>query len=233
MSTPSFVTPAEAWNDLRAAPWWRRWIDWVDFWLVDHGFVRAIYNNRFRRPGGFFRSSQVSASQLRALVNHARLRTLVNLRGRNERSGFYRIEVEWAERLGVRMVNMKLLSRGLLPAHEILEVKAFIDSMELPGVAHCKSGADRAGLFAALYRHFRLGEPIERVKEELSWRYGHFSQAQTGVLDYFFDCYLQERKPHQSFLNWVIHDYNMERVRAQFKPQGWASWLVDTILRRE
>jgi protein tyrosine/serine phosphatase len=105
--------------------------------------------------------------------------------------------------------------------------------MSLPALVHCKSGADRAGIFAVLYRHFRLGEPIEIAKKELHWRFGHFRGSRTGILDYFFDQYLVTREPNQTFIEWVGAAYDRDRIERDFKPAGPISFFVDSILRRE
>ena len=34
----------------------------------------------------------------------------------------------------------------------------------------CKSGADRAGLMSAFFKHFHEGQPIEMAKQQLSLR---------------------------------------------------------------
>ena len=52
---------------------------------------------------------------------------------------------------------------------------------------HCKSGADRAGLMSVLYRFLHEGVPLKEATQELSLKYGHFRQADTGILDYFFE----------------------------------------------
>ncbi len=60
---------------------------------------------------------------------------------------------------------------------------------------HCKSGADRAGIMSVLYRHYRLGLPIEEALEQLSFKYLHIKQGKTGVLDYTFERYLTDAAP--------------------------------------
>jgi hypothetical protein len=84
-----------------------------------------------------------------------------------------------------------------------------------------------------LYRHLRLGEPIETAIAELHWRFGHFRGAKTGILDHFFYTYLAERKERESLIDWVARSYSKERVESSFASTGTASWLVDRILRRE
>ena len=79
------------------------------------------------------------------------------------------------------------------PSHkELRGARELFERIEYPMLMHCKSGADRAGLMSVLYRHFKEGIPIAQAKRELSLRYGHIRQADTGILDYFFERYLRD-----------------------------------------
>jgi protein tyrosine/serine phosphatase len=99
---------------------------------------------------------------------------------------------------------------------------------------HCKSGADRAGVAAVLYKHFKMCMPIEQAVEQLSLKYLHVKQGKTGMIDFFFATYLEETKASRKpFLQWVDEDYDPERVKAAFMGEWWANILVDKILRRE
>jgi len=213
--------------------WRERLSDYFYLWLVDHGFLRALYNNRYRIAGGLYRSGQLSPDQVRGLSSRLGLKTLVNLRGLNESAPFVRLETEASVGRGLRFFITRTWSRGLLTRSELLELIDFIRRMELPALVHCKSGADRVGHFSVLYRHLRLGEPMEQAVSELHWKYGHLAGARTGMLDHFFATYLRERRPFQSFVDWVDKDYDPERVRESFKPVGWKSWFVDHVLGRE
>jgi protein tyrosine phosphatase (PTP) superfamily phosphohydrolase (DUF442 family) len=213
--------------------WRPRLSDHFYLWMVDHGFLRALYSNRYRLAGGLYRSGQLSPDQVRRLSRRYGLKTLINLRGLNEEAPFVRLEAEASVGQGLRFFALRALSRGLLSREELIEMMDFIRGMELPALVHCKSGADRVGHFSVLYRHIRLGEPIETAMKELHWRYGHIAASKTGMLDHFFFTYLRERRDGQSFESWVRHDYCPERVQQTFKPLGWASWLVDHVLRRE
>lgn len=212
---------------------WARWVDLLYLWLVDHGFLRALYDNRYRLAGNLYRSGQLSPRQVRHLSRDLELRALINLRGYKRQGATLRLEAEASHRRRLPFFVIRSLSRGLLPRDELLDIIAFIKALELPALVHCKSGADRVGHFSVLYRHIRLGEPIEKAMQELHWRYGHIAVAKTGMLDHFFNTYLRERKPFQSFEDWVRNDYDPLSIYRSFRPVGWVSWIVDHLLRRE
>jgi len=219
--------------ELPSRKFWARLLDHLSVWLVDHGFLRAFYSNRYRIAGNLYRSGQLSPRQVRYLSRDLGLRALINLRGYKRQGATLRLEAEASHKRRLPFFVIRSWSRGLLTREELLDIIAFIKTLELPALVHCKSGADRAGHFAVLYRHIRLGEPIERAMQELHWRYGHVAVAQTGILDHFFNTYLRERRPMQGFEDWVRHDYDMAAIYESFRPVGWVTWVVDHLLRRE
>lgn len=212
---------------------WHRFRDVLHLILVDHGFLRSLYHNRFRLVGGLYRINQPSPWRLAIYQKKYDIKTVINLRGRNEQLGWYRLEERACEALGLRLVNTQVYSRGLVDAERLSELKEIIENLELPAVVHCKSGADRAGFFAVLYRHYRLGEPIEQAISELALRYGHSSSAKTGILDYFFEDFLLTRRRRQSFTTWYLFDFDRDSLCSGFRPIGLSEWIITRVLRRE
>lgn len=207
--------------------------DFLHLVFVDHGFLRALYDNRFRLAGGLYRINQPSPARLAAYKKRFGIKTVINLRGQNEQHGWYRLEAQACQALGLNLVNTQVYSRGLVDEVRLLELREIIQTIELPAVVHCKSGADRAGFFSVLYRHYRLGEPIERASKELALKYGHSKSAKTGVLDYFFETFAANREPRQSFTAWFGSGFDREALQASFQPRGSADWVIDRLLRRE
>ena len=161
------------------------------------------------------------------------IKTVLNLRG--ERScGSYWLERAACARHGVRLVNYQLRSRAAPSKAELWGAKNVLDSVEYPILLHCKSGSDRAGLMSVLYKHLKLGQPIVEAKRELSLKYGHIRQSDTGILDAFFERYLADTaaKP-MAFFDWVDQVYDPEDLKARYVASGWANRLVNGVLRRE
>src|SRR5690606_14164228 len=137
-------------------------------------------------------------------------------------------------RYGVELVNYRVRSRAAPTRSELQGARELFDRFEYPMLMHCKSGADRAGLMSVLYRHLRAGVPLEIAIKELSWRFGHIRQADTGILDYFFERYLRDSAERpMAFFDWVDQVYDPVELRKSFKAKGWANKLVDNVLRRE
>ena len=87
-----------------------RIIAWLDMHLVDHGAIRAVYNNLYDLGGGMYRSSQPSPAQIRKYQQKFGLKTIVNLRGAHG-YGSYALEREACEKLGIALHDVKLYSR--------------------------------------------------------------------------------------------------------------------------
>lgn len=206
---------------------------WVNMHVVDHGFVRALYNNFYDIGGGMYRCSQPSPRQIHRYHNTLGIRSIINLRGPNP-YGSYPLEQEVCARLGIELIDCVIYSRRAPFVHEVLRLRDAFADVQYPALLHCKSGADRAGLASALFRILQLGHAVPEAMQELDWRYGHFKQAKTGVLDFFLATYVaRNARSPIDFLTWLNTEYDREQVEQSFHADGWASALVDHVLHRE
>ncbi|MBS0347425.1 MAG: tyrosine-protein phosphatase [Proteobacteria bacterium] len=201
--------------------------------LVDHGMIRAVYNNFYHLGGSMYRCSQPSPAQLAKYQQKYGIRSVVNLRGPHG-YGSYALEKEACDKLGLVLHDVKLYSRTAPEVEEIHAMDELFKGMEFPALMHCKSGADRAGLGSALYRILHLGHPVEDALAELNWRYGHFKGAKTGILDFFLASYVaRNARSPIGFLEWVDTEYDRDALEASFREEGWSSLIVDKVLHRE
>jgi protein tyrosine/serine phosphatase len=205
---------------------------WADMLFVDHGVFRLAYLNQHRLGDSAWRSAQPAPHQLRQAARRG-VRTIVNLRGPRS-CGSYWLEQAACARYGLKLVDFQVRSRAAPSKAELLAARDLFRTVEYPILMHCKSGADRAGLMSVLYAYCVLGLPIAEAKKQLSWRYGHIRQADTGVLDAFFERYLADnaRLPID-FWEWVERIYDPDELKATFMSNGWANRLVNGVLQRE
>lgn len=204
-----------------------------DLVWADHGFLRAMFQNfHWIEPGVMARSNQPSP---RHISRYAQLgvKTILNFRGKSD-TGYYQLEKEACERHGIALIDLRLRSREPPSREHVHRARQIFETIQYPALMHCKSGADRAGVGAVLYKHFKMGLPISEAIEQLSLKYLHVKQGKTGMIDFFFETYLEETKHiGKPFLQWVDEDYDQEMVKAAFVGQWWANILVDKILQRE
>lgn len=209
-----------------------RFLEHFDLVAVDHGIFRFAYLNLHEVAPGVWRSAQPSPRDIRKLAKRG-LRTVVNLRGPRD-CGSYRLEQQACAKYGVELIDFKMRSRGVPSPATIHEACALFERIQYPVLFHCKSGADRAGMMSALYLLLREGRPVEEAARQLSLRYGHFRQADTGVLDHFLDTYREQTADApMDFLQWVDERYRPKEVARSFKPQGFTNFLVNRLLKRE
>jgi protein tyrosine/serine phosphatase len=231
-SVPDTGTSTGSASKLRSP--WRRFLAYLDMLFVDHGLFRAIYNNLHALPGGLYRASQPTPRQIRKYQRKYGIKTIINLRGADQTLR-YALHEDTCRELGITLVNHKgILSRSAPETDAVLATKEMFGNIEYPALVHCKSGADRAGFASALYRMFRLGEPVARAERELDWRYGHFKGSKTGILDFFLEEYEAfNAKQPIDFMTWLTRHYQRDELKAKFKVRGFADFIVDKLLRRE
>lgn len=205
-----------------------------DMLFIDHGVLRMFYLNLHRIAGtNAWRSAQPAPHQIARLAKREGIRTVVNLRG-ERLCGSYWLEQGVCEHHGLKLENYQVRSRAAPSVEELRGARDLFRRIEYPILMHCKSGADRAGLMSVLFLHVHGGVPIEEAVKQLSLKYGHIRQADTGVLDYFFERYIAYNNENPiDFFDWVETVYNDDEVRDSFRAEGWANRIVNTILRRE
>ena len=209
-----------------------RLMERIDLFAVDHGVFRLAYLNLHQVAPGVWRSAQPGPRDIRKLAKRG-IRTIVNLRGPRD-CGSYRLEERTCARYGVDLIDFKMRSRGAPRPETIHEAAALFKRIRYPVLFHCKSGADRAGMMAALYLLLHEGRPVEEAACQLSLRYGHFKQADTGVLDHFLQSYRADnaREP-VGFMTWVETRYDPHAVTKSFKTRGITNFIVNRVLKRE
>jgi protein tyrosine/serine phosphatase len=138
------------------------------------GFVQLTGNFHAVIAGEVYRSAQPTADDIAAHVHRQGIRSVLNLRGSHVGTAWYDEEVAASDRLGIRHIDLQLSAHRELSDAEITRLEEIMRSAPKPLLIHCKSGADRTGLAAALYLlavlHGRPGE----AAGQLSWVYGHF-----------------------------------------------------------
>jgi protein tyrosine/serine phosphatase len=210
--------------------------------LDDHGWLRTAYDNTHRLSDEMWRSYQPSPGRVARWADRHGIKTIINLRGlRNDprQPGFWHLEREAAARHGITLIDHRAYSREAPRPEFVTGLAGLFETIDYPAVMHCKSGADRAGLGAALYLFLRAGRPLGEALRQLSFRYGHVSAGKTGVLGAFFAAYREAARvegapeTREHFLAWVEDTYDREAVQAGFKASRLGSLLTDGVLRRE
>lgn len=210
---------------------WARCCAWLDLLVVDLGLLRLPVNRPVEVVPGIWRSNQPTPWRLRALAKRG-FRSVVNLRGEG-RSGAFYLEQYHAERLGLQLYSLRMSSRRAPTPEQLAILHDWLDNAPKPLLLHCKSGADRAGLAAAISLLLQGATP-EVAARQLSWRYLHIRNASTGMMDHFVQCYAASGYAQGvAYRDWIDQSYDREQTRLSFRRSGRWGWLTDRLLRRE
>ena len=192
-----------------------RMVAWTHFLLMDHHLLRLPWTNLYQIAPGIWRSNQPGPGRLKRYRDMG-IRTVITLRG-VENYPHYHFEREACEALGLTFVACKLRARDLLPAEAFLDVIETLRGAERPLVFHCKSGADRAGMVAAIYLIVFEGQPVEVALRQLGIRYMHLSFSKTGVQGYMLRAYAaRNARAPIGFEDWLRTEYDHRALQAAF-----------------
>lgn len=199
----------------------------------DHGFLRMRFQNLHQISEEMWRSNQPSPQQISEHAKSRGIRTILNLRGESTK-GYYLLEKEACAANGIELVDFRVYSRDTPSVEAILGARDLFSQIEYPALMHCKSGADRAGLMAALYKLLREEAPVETAMQQLSLKYLHVRQGKTGMLDAFLEAYQRfSSVTPKPFIDWVKDDYDRLAVKAAFMERFESRLALDRLLRRE
>ncbi|WP_037261571.1 tyrosine-protein phosphatase [Roseivivax halodurans] len=188
---------------------------WLHYHLFDHAFLRSFWTNFHEVAPGVYRSNQPTHRRFRTYARMG-IKTVINLRGEDKYS-YYLFEKEACDRLGLTLVDAKLMARQAVRADRIIAVIDAIRAAERPLVFHCKSGADRTGFVGALYLLIFEGASIQYAKKQLGIRYIHLDWTKTGVQDYIIDVFAARQGYGEiGFEDWIRTEYDHKRLQKSF-----------------
>ena len=207
-----------------------RWLAWVDSLFVDHAFFRLVWSNFAPVvPGRLYRSNHPTPRRLAKLTRTFGLKTLINLRG-EAGNGSDALSREAAEKLGLAFIDAPLDSRDAPSVARVLHLMEVYRTMAEPALLHCKSGADRAGIAAAIYL-LAQGRDADEALAQLSLRFGHFHHSRAGVLDAFVLRY--RAAAGRPFAEWLQEEYDAATLSREYSAHGFISFFNDRVLARE
>jgi protein tyrosine phosphatase (PTP) superfamily phosphohydrolase (DUF442 family) len=136
----------------------------------------VIYQGNFHAvsAGVLYRSAQPDKAELAWAAREHGIKSVLNLRGANPGAPWYDEEVAAARTLGLAHFDYGISAHRVVTGQQIAEILDIVRQAPKPLLVHCKSGSDRTGLVAALYRYALASASAEEADQELSLLYGHF-----------------------------------------------------------
>ncbi len=171
------------------------WVAILGLFVISVGiyiiYAKATGNFHAITPGQAYRSGQLNREMLKHYINKYKIKSLLNLRGKNSEAEWYRDEVEVCSAYSVKHCYLRLSSRREPRDSEFEQLVSILNSAPRPILIHCKDGADRTGLAAAIWK-----VSIDKASESKAWNelsifYGHFSYGKSRVMDSGFRKWLK------------------------------------------
>jgi protein tyrosine phosphatase (PTP) superfamily phosphohydrolase (DUF442 family) len=135
-----------------------------------------IYTDNFHTvsTGILYRSAQMSQGEFEAAIRRHGIKSILNLRGAHPGEPWYDGEIRASREAGIAHYDYPLSARRVVGEDKIAVLLEILRAAPKPLLIHCKSGADRAGLVAALFRFAIGGASPAQADRQLSLVYGHF-----------------------------------------------------------
>jgi len=180
--------------------------------------LRVFVGSNFHSvvPGRCYRAGQPTAQFLENVHRTHGIRTIINLRDKNETEPWYQAEELAANRLGLTLVNAGLSSKEQPPEEDFLRFVKAVKNAKDPVLIHCANGNDRTGLASAVYLMMHTDTPMAEARGQLGLRYGHIAWSKASCLSRILDGYenwlAETGKVHNAdhFYYWAEHNYRPE-----------------------
>lgn len=205
----------------------RKRSEWHLNWL-DHGILRTFWHNFSEFAPGAYRSNHPSRKRFETYAAMG-ITTVLNLRGVVQQP-HYLFEEESCRALGLKLVNVSMSARQAPKVRQLRDLLDAFATMERPFMMHCKSGADRTGLAAALYLMVQEGQPLDVARRQLGFRYLHIRRTATGILDHFLDVYAARTAQSPiGIVEWIETEYDPRALSKSFAQKQaalrfWQGW---------
>ena len=170
---------------------------------------QRFFNHNFAvvEAGKLYRSAQLNGDHLQVTLKKFNIRTVLNLRGKNDNSDWYHDEVSTCSRMGVKHIDLALSAKSLPSPKDLMRLVKIFQESSYPILVHCRSGSDRTGLAIGVYLITQKNEPfIEASEKSLHWRFQHIKAFGYQEMDELFTLFSPKEKK-QSFAEWVKSDY--------------------------
>lgn len=178
---------------------------WLILLLVGPSLVLGSYAGYIHEQGNFhvvvpdrmYRSRQLDKTELIHYLKTYQIKSIVNLRGVNAGSDWYRDEKRVAHELGISHQDYGISANREVSDEDLKAIMDIVRTAPTPILIHCKSGADRTGLIAALYQYAQGERSAEEAAGQLSIWYGHlpFWGNTTAAMDRTFWRYVRYPRP--------------------------------------
>jgi hypothetical protein len=183
--------------------------------------AEVLYNFHWVVPGEAARSSQAYAGFLGVFLKGRGIKGVINLRGPNPESGWWRKENRVCAALGVAHIDVALNSRRLPTPPMLRALIAAFDAAPKPVLLKCSGGQDRSSFAAALYILHRKGWGAfgEASAQFAAWPYLHRPKKFQFWMKPFL-TFARRSAGGKPLAQWIAEDYTPETLKAWLEANG-------------
>lgn len=149
----------------------------------------GCYNFHTVKEDRLYRAAQPMKEDLTAMVRHHNIRTVFRLNGYSAGQFWYDEGAEAAKECGVNFVQIGISATRFPTRTELVMIWEVLETAEYPMLIHCREGADRTGLVAAMSVLCDGGSMAEARDQLRMIPYGHMAMFGTESIDHTLDMY--------------------------------------------
>ncbi len=173
------------------------------------GFTAFIYRTSIFRitenfwvveDGKLYRSAQLTTSEITEAIKKYGIKTVISLRGSPPATSFYDAEDVTLAKLQIHFLPLDLDDKFYPPEKELNLLFSTFEKGDYPMLIHCRVGADRTGMVAALYQQVYLKKSVEESLQQLSFKYWHVPLFKPAMSDF-----VRKFKG----LTWALNEYRV------------------------
>jgi len=170
-------------------------LKYISVLFLSLALISGVYYEYNFKTGNFhaitageaYRSAQLDKAQLNYYTNKYKIKSILNLRGKEPESQWYKDELKVSNARRITHYDITLSALCEPTDKDVAEMIDIFKSAPRPILIHCLGGADRSGLGAAIWKRVIDKEPKSKAARQLSLPYGHLPFGKTRVMDKRFE----------------------------------------------
>ena len=155
-------------------------------------YARDPLNFHIVKEGELYRSAQPTGDDIRMIHTQYGIKSIINLRGEKSGEAWYEDEVEVTNELGLERRDIALPLEQLPDKEHLKAVLDAFNDLPRPILIHCKAGADRTGMAAAIFAFDHMGQPRQKAAGQLHPYFGHIPDFKPVQTYFIRDVYKGE-----------------------------------------
>lgn len=181
------------------------------------------YNIHTVVKGKVYRSAELPQQVLQQIINQYKIKSIINLRNAHPKEQWYIKEVAIAQQNQITLYDLSLPAFHKPTREQLITLTNTLVKAKRPILIHCRHGADRTGLAAAIILILRNQTASKTIEKQVSWHYRAINPNSVGkvVLPFYFkwlQCHGLISSP-KNFYNWLYSKYflNSKKICKSYR----------------